>query len=253
MALAKNKSAAPSAPGTFENDDNTVQAPVAENPQAPAVEAPSPAAEVVAAQTASHAIAKAQSTAVAATGGRVVGVFEGIKDAMPALDFGVLPRLVGTNGLILDADKLPLGDEIKIQLVSWNHEWVLSPNDKDPEAKDLVRFSKDGLTVSDTGQSCTEYIDFLVKEGYEKAGMKQYVQLIGILMEAKKPTAHLDGMVVISLSPQSRKLFEGFGIQQGVRVRMGKVAAEGQDVVIVRAVVKSKGSDTFTLLQVSDK
>lgn len=242
MAL-KNKAAPVAQAGAFEQGDagDTAVA------QAPAT------AQSNAADVANTAIAKASTTSAVAVG-KLQTILADIENALPAVEFGVLPRLVGSNGQVMDGDKKLFGDSIKLTLVSWNKNFVISPGDDSDEAKALVRYSRDGVTIDDTGESVVEYLKNLREvEQYPDANVKEYCELVGILNEAAKPCEHVGGMVQISLSPQSRKSFEGYRLQQSVKVRLGQAAPEGQENIVIRAEVKSMGNNTFTLLKVSDK
>lgn len=198
--------------------------------------------------SASTAIAKAGATAVAVTGKNAV--FGNLENAMPSLDFGVLPRLVGSNGQVMDGDKKMLGTFVEGQLISWNNTFVVSPGDDTPEAKEAVRYSKDGQTIDGTGESVAAYLKKLREvDGYDEAAVKQYCELVVLLSKSEKPSDHVGNMVVISLSPQSRKLFEGYRYQESVKVALKKRSAEGIEQIKVSTEVKSQGQNTFTLLK----
>jgi len=249
MALKKNDVAAAAAASAgagkprFEDDDNGTTT------------AQRPADPVVAEQVASTAIAKAAASSVAVARDRPQAAFQDLKNALPPMDFGVLPRLVGANGIVMDADKNKLGVFIDLDLVSYNDEFVVSPGDDSAEAKKHVRYSADGKTINETGEDVAEYLKHLREvEEYPKANVKQYLQLVGILTASEKESEHKDGMVQVSLSPQSRKLFEGFQIQQGVKVLMGTAPAveEGKSPKIrLTADSRTLGDNTFTVLKPS--
>ncbi|MDI1360636.1 hypothetical protein [Methylotenera sp.] len=200
------------------------------------------------------AIAKAQNTAVGAVAPKFQTVLSEFENALPIIDFGVIPRLKGSNGQIMDGDNASLGNNVQITLVSFNDQFVLTPGEDSDEATKLVRYSSDGVTIDATGQSVAEYINYLVvTEGYKDASVKHYLEVIGILNTAAEGQKHLGDMVQLSLSPQSRKAFDGYRIQRSVKVRMGKVPADGSEEITFRAKVKTMGKFTFTVLEASDK
>lgn len=214
--------------------------------------APSPADKVKVAATV--AVAKAQNTAVGAVSNKFQAALGNYENALPAVDFGVLPRLKGSNGLIMDADNAKLGAEIQMTLISFNDQFVITPGVDDPAATKFVKYSLDGVTIDSTGQSVAEYIKVLKEvEGYEDADMKKYCEVIGILNSSEKESEHLGNMVQVSLSPQSRKSFEAYRLQQSVKIQMGRATEEGSEELTLRAVVKTMGNYTFTILQVTDK
>lgn len=204
-----------------------------------------------------QAIAPATSREIAAPAPArampVMGLLE-FKDAMPALEFGVLPRLVASNGNFLDPDKKALGSEIRLELLSWNDTFVLSPGDDSEAAKKATRFSRDGISINDSGESCAEYLRYLREDlNYPKAAMKVYVELVGFLVSTNGKAGELNGqMVMVSLSPQSRKRFQAYQLQLAVKARQGKVAADAAPILTLRCEVTSMGGKNFTLVKISD-
>lgn len=202
---------------------------------------------------ASVAVASAKNTAVGAVG-KFETALSGYENALPAIDFGVLPRLKGSNGMIMDGDNSKLGAEVRITLISFNDQYVITPGVDDPAATKFVKYSADGITIDSTGQSVASYIQQLKDvDGYEDADVKKYCEVIGILNKAEKETEHVGNMVQLSLSPQSRKSFEAYRLQQSVKIKMGRATEEGSEELVFRAVVKTMGNYTFTILQASDK
>jgi len=85
--------------------------------------------------------------------------------------------------------------------------------------------------------------------GYTKANVKQYCQLVGILTSSEKTSEHLNSMVQVSLSPGSRKLFDGYRLQESVKLHLGQRTADGVEMLKLTAEVKTQGGNTFTLLK----
>lgn len=251
MALKKPSNPAPTATpapaapaGKFEDSSTTV---VVEQPAQPAE-----AAQAAAGVAASTAIAKAATTGLARQG-KLETLFSEHRNAIPPMEFGTLPRLVGTNGNVQDrGEGKLLGESVVIELVSWNEEFVVSPGSDKEEAKALVRYSLDGKTIDATGESVASYLEKLrTVEGYSDASIKRYVQLIGIVESTAKASELVGQMVQVSLSPQSAKLFDGYRMQESVKLRLRPELKEQIDNRLkVTAEVKQQGSNTFTLLKV---
>lgn len=234
MVLKANTPAAPAAPGKFETDT-------------PATAAQEAAAKV----ESTTAIAKAQASSVVASG-PMKAILADKENALPAVDFGVLPRLTGSNGNVLDSDKKPMGTWIKLSLISWNKQFVISPGDDSDEAKALVRYSRDGVTIDETGENVNEYLNVLrTTNGYDDASVKEYCELIGILENAEKANDAVGQMVQVSLSPQSRKGFEAYRLQRSVLVKMGRATEEGSEKLKITTELKTFGANTFTLLKIA--
>jgi hypothetical protein len=246
MAIVKNAAQA----GTFETVENE-----AENVQEQAV---SPTATDAVKVEATVALAQIKNTAVGAVG-KFSTVLADLENALPAVDFGVLPRFKANAGMIFDGDNAKVGDTIKITLISFNDQYVITPGVDDDEATKFVKYSADGITVDGTGQLVSEYINQLVTvEGYKLAEVKQYVELIGILNAAElagkdSGSEHIGNMVQVSCSPVSRKSFEAYRIQRSVKVQMGREDAATSQELVIRATAKTYGKFNFTAFAISDK
>jgi hypothetical protein len=83
--------------------------------------------------------------------------------------------------------------------------------------------------------------------------VKEYVEVLGILDKAAAESApHVGDMVQISLSPQSRKKFEAFRIQESVKARINSANALGAEPKVrFTAEAKSMNGNNFTLLTMS--
>jgi hypothetical protein len=253
MALVKKDKPAVAATGTFEDVNETQVIEHAETLVEGETAAPTVGDKAKVAATV--AIATAKNTAIAASAPKFQAALAEYENALPAVDFGVLPRLKGSNGLILDGDNGKLGSKIKLTLISFNDQFVISPGVDDADATKFVRYSLDGITIDSTGESVADYVQRLkTVEGYEDADIKKYAELVGILNESEKESEHVGNMVQISLSPQSRKSFEAYRLQRSVKQKMGRIAeGDAGDELVISAVVKTMGNYTFTILQVTDK
>lgn len=186
-------------------------------PVSDAAAAPSPA-DVAGAQAAT-AIAKAATTAVAKPQLKVTAAFGDMQDALPEVDFGTFPRITVDLGGF-EKDKEVIGDNIKLELMSWTNRYVVTPNVDNKEANGLVKYSNDGVTLSDgSGVSVADYLNKLkTVDGYDEASVKTYIDLTGLLVEAGGKAIPEDEqeIVQVQLSPQSVKQFNGYRITKGV-------------------------------------
>lgn len=249
MALAKTDKKAPTAEAQqvmnggatppFETED--------------AIETAAPAQAEAAAQTASTAIAAAGASAVT-TFKKMETILSNLKNALPKIDWGVLPRLVGSSGRLRDGDKQGYGEWVEITLLHYQDQWVATPGDDSAEAKEYVRYSDDGVTLNDDGRTIDQYLEYLRTLGYTKAAKKEYTSLVGILEDAEKfekdAKDNLGAMIEISLSPMSRKSWQAYQLQRSVQVARGVKPEEGSDRIKIVARAESKGDRDFTLLKV---
>lgn len=228
MALNRN-TAAPK----FEDDTTKTQA----NPTAAAGTTQPAAASTT-------AIAATAPASLPALGGKFNDVFKTLANALPTLDFGTIPRIIGAQGAAVvkgngSAD-LDLGETIDITLLSFNDEFCVSPGSSKDEDKKHVKYSRDGKTIEGTGESVNDYLNMLrTTLGLTEANVKRYVHLVGTLDDAqKKPAgAPFGDMVCVSLSPQSVKKWEGYRLQESVKAARG--ASTPSERVRLTAVKKS--------------
>ena len=247
MALSKpSKSPAPAA-GKFEDTDAPAATATAPAPKA----APKDEAAATAGVTASTEVARIAAGSLAHQQ-QSEAVLTKLKDQIPAVQFGTFPRLVGSNGNVMDKDGKILGTWVDVTLLSWNETFVISPGSDNDEAKDFVRYSRDGVTIDDSGEDVNAYLKKLREvDGYTKAAKKRYVELIGFLEAAEKDKTHVGKMVQISLSPQSIASWESYRWNTSIAIRLGrKDVTPTPDRVRVTPVIKTKGKDAYTLLNV---
>lgn len=239
--------------GKFEENDNTTVA----APQAPAVEAPkvTDSAAASASVKASTAVATVSANSIA-VGQKLETLFAGSENAIPKVDYGVLTRLVATSGGVQNkSENAMIGDRIKVELISWNKQFVISPGTDDKDDTELVRYSADGITIDDTGEDVKAYLAALRAKDYPDANVKEYAEVIGILKEVSKAdkvvaSELVDSMVQVSLSPTSRKLFEGYRLQESVKMRLNP-GREASAIVVFKADTRTQNGNTFTFFKSS--
>lgn len=214
MVLKKNPQA--DIPPAFEDTDTAVA------DAAPAAEIPT--AEDTAKATATTAIAKAASTSVSAPKPiKAAPAFNDFEDALPEVEFGTFPRITADLGGF-EMDKEVIGDTIKLEMMSWNHRYVVTPGSDDKEASELVRYSNDGVMLADgSGVTVADYLNTLkTVHGYEGASVKNYIDLTGLLVgqgtgaTVEEISEDEQVVVQVQLSPQSVKQFNGYRITKGV-------------------------------------
>ncbi len=249
--VLKARTAAPqveSAPA-FETEDDVavVEAPAQADTKSEVVAAPAASNAQVAVRPATAGAVAVKPAPVNMADFDVIGLLE---NRLPPVDYGEGVRLVGSNGQLMDTDKKLLGEFVTMTALSWNKRWVISPGDNGAEAKEHARYSMDG-EVTTKGEDVREYLQELKNLGYSKASVKEYVDLFGILEEAGKPTDHLDGSVVVSMSPDSVKALAGFRRDLVVKGMMGRIPpidiSSGLRIK-VRTEVKSGNGNTWTRL-----
>ena len=216
MALRKNFETETETETTTATEEGTMNTTTATPVSSPAAEA-------------STAIAKASATSVAAARSFAPALADAENVISPQdvadLGPGAFPKLtVDLGGFLMD--KKDIGQKIRVELISWNKRWVVSPGVQNAEANELVKFSMDGVNLSGDTRTVKEYVNFLRDvEGYKDAAVKEYYSLWGNLVYANgADVAPIDQrMVEVQLSPQSVGQFKAFQIEYGMKVSRGLV------------------------------
>ena len=195
-----------------------------------------------------------------------------LKDAMDPADFsyGDLPRIVATQGALVGTDKLNLGTWIDVQVLSFSERVMISPGSDEKTAKEHVRASYDGKTIThsgaDNGRDVDEYLQAL-KDGfmgtdadgktkqigpYPKAAKKDYYDIFGLFLAAEKADngelMAQEGIVDLSMSPQSKGKFNAYAKQLKLTVLRGLISPEKARIVRFTAVPKNSNDRDFTLM-----
>lgn len=228
---------------TVETTQATADAQAAKTAAAAGVGSSAPSDEDKAKAGATTAIAAAKTGGLLAkVGNKFVQAFEAQKNAFDprSLDYDTFPRLtVGLDGFS-DDSKTDYGKEITLQILSWNETHSVSPGGPiTPESTKLVRYSLDGITIDETGESTAEYVKFLKEsEGYFEASIKKYVALYGMLVGG----AHEGRMVSVQIPPRSVAKFQGYRIEHGVKVASGQADANSDVVKLTQIKVDGKST-----------
>lgn len=224
-------------------------APVADAPAAAPAEAPAPA--------------PAQTTAVAAapaTGAVSAVVARPIRNAIEEnflrkldLEWNTLPRIQANQGNFLDLErnKEAFGNEIVVQLMSYQPSWQLSPGTDNPSDIEYVRYSNDGVTATN-GDNLQEHLQALKAANYDKAKINSRYMMAFVILEAPSDKTGLmkNKLVQIDVSESSKKSFDQFMMQNGFNESRGivtpEVAASG--ILRLSATVKSNKGFSWTVV-----
>jgi len=180
-----------------------------------------------------HAIAKPRGT--------MVKLYDEIENAFVA-PFGTLTKIKASNGNCMDSDDNVLGDTIDVQIMSWNRQFVVGPCDNNAPSE-LVKYSHERAQFEDGSGSLNDFVQELRDEGWVNAAVKEYYEIVGVLLKAGKKSDLVDELVQLQLSPTSVKSFEGFRLQTAFKIARGLLPENAAEEVTVTAeVVTSRGN-----------
>lgn len=183
-------------------------------------------------ETAQAALVPTKTKALSTVGGKTLSAFKAQHHAIDLetvedIGQGTMPKIVADRGGF-SADSKEYGDELDVELVSFNERVVITPGVEGEEAKQLLRYSYDGQTISgEPDVTITSYISDLKEAGFHRAESKKYIdlwvmptrsQLVGEIPEDERE------LVQVQLSPSSVREWNKFLLQTSVK--MGRLGAE---------------------------
>lgn len=211
--------------------------------------ATAPAKTVAPAKTAALVTAPKQGGLVASVAPKVnMNHVKDLKDKF-TVQYDSLAQLQASQGQFMDRESgLSLGSELLFELLSYQEQFVVSPND-DKAGKDMVRYSSDGVTCSD-GTDVKQHLADLRELGWANARVNSRYIIVGALLAAEK-SDKMDGVLVqIDLSPKSRSQFDRYLIQSAFDLAKGKITEAQATVLDVSAeVAKNTNDKIYTVVK----
>lgn len=219
------------------------------------------AAETVVVDTAAAAPEDKPSTttALATAGQRALttasavmkaNVISGLQDAF-RVEFDSLPAVGASLGtFVRKADETDLGNELKLQLISYQESWVASPNDTKADVE-LVKYADNAKTARD-GTDLAAHVEDLKAQGYSKAKINHRVILVGELLEAPKDASMVGDLVMVDLPDTGRRSFQTYTLQASYAVAKKRKTEEETTILTLKAVNdKTKAGEKYTKVVIS--
>jgi hypothetical protein len=156
------------------------------------------------------------------------------------------PTIKGEQGSFFIGTK-ELGDEIHVELVSFNPRWAIGCGEDNKESKDFFRVSYDGRTIHGEGTSIEDYMDDLRAQGFEHPKMSIYKDIWVLLTWSKLGgDVALEDQEIMRLqaSQTSAGAFGAYSKTQGLLESKG--IRKASPYFGVRAMKRSKGDFKYT-------
>ena len=183
-----------------------------------------------------------------------MAVTEAMKDAM-RVEWDTFPMMKTGQGRItsmVGGTKIDFGKWVNFDLLSYQDNWLVSPGGDTDEAKKLAKYSDDGTSLKDTGQSVQEYIEELKKLGYPDARLSQRLIALISLSDCEGEAAISEGQLFqIDMAPTTRSAFEQYRKQSAYDISKGKLTSDGWSAGIrATATVRTQAGSTkeYTVL-----
>ncbi len=197
---------------------------------------------VTVASTASTALAKSAQ-------GIMRNVFMDVQNAFP-VTFSSPPSVQASQGSFSLRDGPDMGDEITMELISWQDAWTVGPNDTQAD-KELVRYADNPVTASD-GTNLDAHLKDLLAQGYKKAKKAHRRILVGELTGAKGDKSKIGSLIQINLPDTGRIAFDDYQMQGSFAVKKGRKTAEEVLMIKLEAIkAKTQKGEIYTRVAVS--
>lgn len=178
-----------------------------------------------------------------------------------AIGAGTFPRITASRGgFVVDKNKRNLGKKARIEVLSWNYiYYVTTGEENNPEADKLFQISYDSEVLKD-GRNINEYVEWLKKEGYNKASKKQYAELYVNLLGYQEVRDDMikkvdvppeeQAMYQVSLSPKSVGQWMKWLLEGSLRKARG---ISDDTVVTMVQEEATNGNNTYALAHFATK
>lgn len=169
-------------------------------------------------------------------------------DVVESLSMAV-PRIKGEQGAFFKGTE-ELGGRIRIEPISFNKRWAVGTGTSDLEANEKFAVSYDGVNIAGAkhgGKTIAAYIEQLKAEGYDKAGVSEYMDMFCFITWTEKGgdvPADQREMVLLQCSPTSKGAWTAFMTTRGMLEAKG--IAKPLEIVEVVAEKRVSGNNRYT-------
>lgn len=238
MASLKDKNTGNTTPA-FESEEETTNL--------------TPEATTAPAETTSAVVTQAANTGVAVARPKLEPAFAAQNgyfplDVVESLSMAV-PRIKGEQGAFFKGTE-ELGGRIRIEPISFNKRWAVGTGTDDREANEKFAVSYDGVNIAGAkhgGKTIAAYIEQLKAEGYDKAGVSEYMDMFCFITWTEKGgdvPADQREMVLLQCSPTSKGAWTAFMTTRGMLEAKG--IAKPLEIVEVVAEKRVSGNNRYT-------
>lgn len=174
---------------------------------------------------------------------------EAVQEVVSTATYGDFPQVIASQGSFQEggAAGKDLGKWIMFRPIQAKVKKVCSPGSNDDEAKEYFAAAYVGESTMD-GRSIEECLEDAKAAGYEKATIKDYIDLYAYIESTDSNSDEFAGEVaVLQLSPMSRIAWQKFSKKLQMRAAFGKLDAN-VDLVIkaIAKPAKNKSGQQFT-------
>ena len=171
-----------------------------------------------------------------------------VQQVVETASFGDFPQIIASQGAFSEGGSSgkELGKYIMFRPIQAKVKKVCSPNSNDDEAKEYFAAAYVGEPTMD-GRSIEECLEDAKAAGYEKASLKDYVDLFAYVESCETNSEDFaDEVVILQLSPMSKIEWQKFSKKLEIKAAFGQL--EGREFVVkaIAKATKNKANQSFS-------
>lgn len=174
-----------------------------------------------------------------------------VQEVVNTASFGDFPQIIASQGAFSEggASGKELGKYIMFRPIQAKVKKVCSPNSNDDEAKEYFAAAYVGELTMDgrTIEECLEEAKDPEKGGYEKASIKDYIDLFAYVVSCETNSEDFaDEVVILQLSPMSRIEWQKFSKKLEMKAAFGKLEDKEFVIKAIAKSTKNKANQSFS-------
>lgn len=161
-----------------------------------------------------------------------------VQELVAEAQYGDFPSIIAAQGSFQTAqDKLDVGNIIEFKAIQAKSKLVCSPNSNDDEAKEYFAAAYVGETTLD-GRTIEECVQDAKNAGYDKADVKEYVDLFAYVEANSSDKNDISGeFVILQLSPMSVIQWSKFSKKLRMQAAFGQLQVTEPPTIRATATV----------------
>lgn len=174
-----------------------------------------------------------------------------VQQVVETASFGDFPQIIASQGVFSEGGSSgkELGKYIMFRPIQAKIKKVCSPNSNDEEAKEFFAAAYVGELTMDgrTIEECLEAAKDPELGGYEKATIKDYIDLFAYVVSCETNSEEFaDEVVILQLSPMSKIEWQKFSKKLEMKAAFGKLEDKEFVIKAVAKATKNKANQSFS-------
>lgn len=171
-----------------------------------------------------------------------------VQQVVETASFGDFPQIIASQGAFSEGGSSgkELGKYIMFRPIQAKVKRVCSPNSQDEGAKEYFAAAYVGEPTMD-GRSIEECLEDAKAAGYEKATIKDYVDLFAYVVSCETNSEDFaDEVVILQLSPMSKIEWQKFSKKLEMKAAFNKLEDKEFVIKAIAKATKNKANQSFS-------